>query len=361
MQKPKLVRLNALALASMVGGGALVAAGTAQAFETELYGMVDVGLESYSGDGTALIFPGMNSVAGNTDDRDFTLSNGLQSRIGLRGGERLNDQVELTFNLEYAVDVLVEDSGFSESSIGTRLGWIALGGDWGTVKTGTQWMALYEFGAWNTYRNDVHGYGAYYYTTGLLRDSLAFGFRQSSAISYQYGSAWDHSDPFAFNLTFGIGEGDDNESGISSVQAAAQYSFNDQFSVNAVFVQEVVDVPDGVPDNEATLWNVGARWTITPDIELGVNYSNVDDDAGDEREAYTLAGFFNFGQGWDASLGIGAGSADLDEVADLDLNVYGFVRHSFTDRTSARFEFEYVELDNDADDTLGMFALQHSF
>jgi hypothetical protein len=98
MQKPKLVRPNALALASILGSGTLVAAGAAQAFDTELYGIVDVGLERYSGDGTGLIFPGMNSVAGNSDDKDFTLSNGLQSRIGLRGGERLNEHVELTYN-----------------------------------------------------------------------------------------------------------------------------------------------------------------------------------------------------------------------------------------------------------------------
>jgi hypothetical protein len=95
------------------------------------------------------------------------------------------------------------------------------------VKTGTQWMALYEFGGWNArIAMTCTVMARYYYTTGLLRDSLAFGFRQSSAISYQYGSAWGHSDPFAFNLTLGIGEGEENESGISSVQAAAQYSFN---------------------------------------------------------------------------------------------------------------------------------------
>ncbi|MCC5857362.1 MAG: porin [Ectothiorhodospiraceae bacterium] len=376
MRKSKLVRLNALALASMLGSGALVTAGSAQAFDIDLYGIIDIGLERYSGDGTGLIFPGMNSVAGNTDDKDFTLSNGLQSRIGLRGGEQLTNQVELTYTLEYAVDVLVEDSGMTDSSIGTRLGWVALGGDWGQVKVGTQWMALYEFGAWNTNRNDVHGYGAYYYTTGLLRDSLAFGFRQSSAISYQYGSAWGHSDPFAFNITLGIGEGErdeldpadpddagsaSNESGVSSVQIAAQYSFNDMLSVNAVYVREIVDVPSGFDDSEARLYNLGARWTINPQVELGFNYANADDDAGDERDAFTLAGFFNFGQGWDASLGIGRGSADLDDVQDLDLNIYGFVRHAFTDRTNARFEFEYAELEDGDDDTLGMIALQHHF
>jgi hypothetical protein len=79
------------------------------------------------------------------------------------------------------------------------------------------------------------------------------------------------------------------------------------FSVNAVYVQEIVDVPADVDDSEATLYNIGARWTINPHVELGFNYTNVDDDAGDEREAYALAGFFDFGQGWDVSLGVAHG------------------------------------------------------
>ena len=353
--------VSALALAAM--------ASTAQADGPELYGLVDVGLEGYSADDGALgnIFPGMNSTAGNSDDKDFTLTNGMSSRLGVRGGEDITDNLRASYNIELGVDILDEDGGGFSDSVGTRLGWAALEGDWGMAKIGTQWMALYEFGGWNTHRTDVHGYGSYYYTTGVLRDSLGFGFRQSSAVSYQYGSAWGHSDPFAFNLTVGVGEGDDNDSGVSSIQAAGQYSFNNAISVNAVVLQEIVDAANDANDDEATLYNVGARWSVTSALELAANYTLVTDyndgmDADSERQAFALAGYYDFGAGWNAHLGFGRGSAD--ETADMDANVYGYVRHSFTDRTNARLEFEHIEYDSDADDaseSLGMIALQHNF
>ena len=359
--------VSALALAAM--------ATSAHADErVELYGLIDIGLESYSADSDApgfdddglgggrFMFPGFNSTAGNTDDRDFTLSNGMTSRIGVRGGEDLTDNLRASYNIELQMDVLNE----GENAQNTRLGWAALSGDWGMTKIGTQWMALYEFGGWNTHRTDVHGYGTYYYTTEVLRDSAAYGFRQSSAISYQYGSAWGHSDPFAFNITAGIGEGDDNENGVSSLQAAAQYTFAGNISVNAVVFQEFVDGPED--DDEATLYNLGARWNVTPDLELAANYTLVDDgsDEDSDRDSIALAAMYNFGQGWDGHLGVSTASSDNDALADIDANVYGFVRHSFTDRTNARLEFEHIDYDDSdvadsSSETIGMVALQHNF
>lgn len=350
--------VSALALAAM--------STTAHADGPEIYGAVDIGLESYSADDEVLgfIFSGFNSVDNNPDQKDFTLSNGFQSRLGVRGGEDLSPDLRVSYTMEFAVDVLVEPGGATESAIGNRLGWVALGGDWGLAKVGSQWMPLYEFGGWNTHRTDVHGYGTYFYTTGVLRDSLAFGFRQSSAISYQYGSAWGHSDPFAFNITAGIGEGEENESGISSIQVAGQYSFNDAISINAVAVQEIVEVEPGVDDDEATLFNVGARWNVIPQFELAANYTLVTDydDADSERDSIALAGYYDFGQGWDSHLGVSRATAD--DVADIDFNVYGFVRYAFTDRTSTRLELEHIAYDadaNDATETIGLLAVQHSF
>ncbi|QIT55736.1 porin [Aquisalimonas sp. 2447] len=367
--------LKATAVTSMSALALAALTTTAQADDdrVEVYGMVDVGLETYSADDEAagFIFPGFNSAGGNNDAKDFALANGVSSRIGVRGGEDLTPNLRASYNIELGIDILNETGGATGAgSTGTRLGWAGLGGDWGEVRVGTDWMALYEFGGWNTHRTDMHGYGSYYYTTGVLRDSAQFGFRQGSTVSYQYGSAWGHSDPFAFNITAGIGEGEDNEEGISSLQAAAQYSFNDAISVNAVVYQEFVDGP--ADDDEATLYNVGARWNVTPALELAANYTVVTDfsdavadsgtDGSDERDSIALAAMYDFGQGWDGHLGVSQASAD--DIADIDYNVYGFVRHSFTNRTNARLEFEHIDYDGDANDateTVGMVALQHNF
>lgn len=372
------MKKNVLALA--VSGG-LVAAPMAAMAQPEVYGLIDLGVEHYTdsdGEGGE-IFQGFNSTSGNSDTRDFTLSNGMQSRLGVRGSEEINSNLTASYNIEFAIDLLDEKGGTMADSLGTRLGWAALGGDWGTVKVGSQWQALFEFGAWNTHRTDVHGYGTYFYTTSQLSNSQQFGFRQDSAISYQYGSAWGHSDPFAFNVTLGIGEGTDatagpNESGVSSIQVAGQYSFDNKISVNAVYVTEFNDYANAASNapinNEPSLINLGGRWSVTDALELGINYTQVDlDNAGDDtRDSLAIASFMDFGNGLSGHLGFANGSDDrstqaLSTIDDIDLNTYGYIKQALSDRTDVRLELENIQYDNaqDSSATVALVALQHNF
>lgn len=398
-------------LALAVSGG-LAAAPMGAMAAPEVYGLIDIGVEHYT-DSEGVggeIFQGLESVGGNSDDRDVTLSNGMQSRIGVRGSEELGvADLTASYNMEFAVDVLNESGGGTDSALGTRLGWAALGGDWGKVKVGSQWQALYEFGGWNTHRTDVHGYGSYYYTTGNLSNSLAYGFRQDSAISYEYGSAWGHSDPFAAQITLGVGEGEQtvggdyvdgnnvvdgsesvqNQEGITSLQAAFQYSFDERVSINAVFATEFNDYDESVvsglnssldissarstlagANQEPKLYNVGARWSVTDALELSANYTQVDldNDADDKVDSFAVASMMDFGNGLTGHLGVAQASDDRDSVADMDLNVYGYVKQALSDRTNIRLELETADYD-DADDgstesgtaTVAMVALQHNF
>ncbi|MGM0434789.1 MAG: porin [Pseudomonadota bacterium] len=419
-------------LALAVSGG-LAAAPMGAMAAPEVYGLIDIGVEHYTdSDGVGdQLFEGLESPDGNSDNRDFTLSNGMQSRIGVRGSEDLGVAgLTASYNMEFSVDVLSEGGGATDSALGTRLGWAALGGDWGKVKVGSQWQALYEFGGWNTHRTDVHGYGSYYYTTGNLSNSQAFGFRQDSAISYEFGSAWGHSDPFAAQVTLGIGEGQDsiggeyfdaadpgdpddlstlgdnsesieNGEGISSLQAAVQYSFDDVLSVNAVFATEFNDYDRSVYEEavvsetdfrdysytledarddaaaanaEPKLYNVGARWNLTEDFELAANYTQVDLDNGssdDTVDSIALASFMDFGNGLTGHLGVAQASDDRDTVADMDLNVYGYVKQALSDRTNIRLELETADYDDSVDSdndpvsggtaTVALVALQHNF
>ncbi|TVP53114.1 MAG: porin, partial [Halomonadaceae bacterium] len=318
---------------------------------------------------------------GDDDAREFGLQNGMSSRLGVRGEEALDfGGLTASYNFELAIDVLGEDASFGES-VGTRLGWVGLGGDWGTVKVGTQWMPLFEFGGWNTMRTDTHGYGSYFYVTELLSNSLAFGFRQASAVSYSYGSAWGHSDSFAFNVTAGVGEGEveindddvQNENGISSIQVAGQYTFAQRLSVNAVYLKEFNTYEGGgVVNDNVELMNFGVRYSLTDNLELAANYIVVDTNNadGDKRDAYTIAAFMDFGNGLTGHLGAGQGSDDRDEDLtedgrDIDLNAYGFVKQALSDRTSVRFELEHIRYDgeamSDGNATVAMIGLQHAF
>ncbi|MEQ6885762.1 porin [Salicola sp. Rm-C-2C1-2] len=407
-------------LALAVSGG-LAAAPMGAMAAPEVYGIVDIGVEHYTDSDNASgdIFQGLRSVAGNSDGRDVALVNGLNSRLGVRGEEEL-DVAGLTasYNIELGIDVL--DDGDSDTF--TRLGWAALGGDWGKIKVGSQWQALYEFGGWNTHRTDVHGYGTYYRTTGVLSNSLAYGFRQDSAISYEYGGAWGHSDPFAAQVTLGVGEGsasvdstqaksfgqldddmvfedasgnrvlaesrDDltggnyvqetvsegvsNQNGITSIQAAAQYSFADNVSVNGVYVREFNDYGGvGIAEEyDPELYNLGARWNVTDAYELSVNYTQANTNNGndDTVESIAIASMMDFGNGLTGHLGFSQlsddrESTDDDNYSDIDLNTYGYIKQALSDRTDVRFELENIQYDNQADSsaTVALVGIQHNF
>ncbi|XOZ32573.1 porin [Halomonadaceae bacterium KBTZ08] len=368
-------------LALAVSGG-LAAAPMGAMAKPEVYGIVDIGIEQFSNsDGIAAeIFPGAKSVGGNSDERDFALVNGLHSRLGVRGNEDLDvGGLTASYNIELGIDVLNDGS----NDTFTRLGWAALGGDWGKIKVGSQWQALYEFGGWNTHRTDVHGYGTYYRTTSYLSNSQQYGFRQDSAISYEYGSAWGHSDPFAAQVTLGVGEGTatsgagntvQNEEGITSLQAAFQYSMAKQFSVNAVYATEFnsyrsnINYSGGTSaaalNQEPTLMNVGARWSVTDALELDVNYTTVDlDNAADDTvDSIAVASMMDFGNGLTGHLGFSQASDDTN-APDIDLNSYGYIKQALSDRTNVRLELENIQYDNAGDSsvTVALIGMQHNF
>ena len=342
----------------------------------ELYGIVDIGVESLSTDdgGSGVVFGGLNSVGSQSDDKDFTLSNGLQSRLGVRGSEDLGNGLTASYRMEFAVDVLNESGGSTAGTangLTTRLGWAALSGDWGQIKAGAQWQDTFAYAAWNTHRTDVHGYGAYYYTTGLMPGSLGFGFRQDSTISYQYGGGGYSTDPFTFSVQANIGEdfgaAGGNEDGISAISAYAAGTFG-PVTINGGVVSTSVEPGAGGSAAEPSLYNIGGRWRINDTIELGTNFTQADsDNANDlERDSFTIAGFFTFSDGWSAHLGLGTGSEDSNGVEnDLDSDVYGYVKKALSSRTDIRLEFENAQVEgtagSDPESSVFLLALQHNF
>lgn len=151
------------------------------------YGFVDIGLESFNEKGNTaggVVYPGSGSDAGNAtsandDARDFTLTNGVQSRVGVKG----EDQLESGWTGKYRVEVRYNTLENGGNAFRTRLGWLGLSKDEHNFKLGAQWTPFFEYSAWNTHRNDVQGVGSYFYVANHLPGSQAGGYRTSTAAS----------------------------------------------------------------------------------------------------------------------------------------------------------------------------------
>ncbi|WP_187367469.1 porin, partial [Haloferax sp. KTX1] len=166
-----------------------------------------------------------------------------------------------------------------------------------------------------------------------------------------------------------VEEGDtvSNQNGITSVQVAAQYTLADNVSVNGVYVREFNDYGGLGIDAEfdPELYNIGARWSLSDEFELSMNYTeaHTDNANDDERDSFAIASMMDFGEGLTGHLGLAGGSAD--DAADIDTNVYGYVRQALSDRTNVRLELEPMRLEDDSGDksnaTVALVALQHSF
>jgi len=102
------------------------------------YGFVDVGLEKYTDtgiNGGADIFQGQGTPNGNSNEKQFALTNNVQSRIGLKGEEDLEDGWKGSYRLEFRANVL-DDGG---QALRTRLGWLGLSKGEYAIKVGAQW------------------------------------------------------------------------------------------------------------------------------------------------------------------------------------------------------------------------------
>ncbi len=374
--------MKATAAASMSALALAALSTTAQADDgPNFYGTFDVGIESFSGpsgtDRAGGIFPGLGTSRGfsgedttrDPADQDASMINGFKTNVGVQGSEDLGDGLSANYQLELGLEIL--DGGNPGTEM--RLGWAGLAGNWGEVRVGTQWTALFDYVAWNTNRNDIHTGSAYFNAMGVLGfggfnddvGSLNDGFRQDSAVSYMYGSPYDYSNPFTAQVQLGIGEGDENESAVSSVQVAGQYAIDERFIINAVYAQDIVDAIDNAEnDREPYVAALGGRAVVSDALELGANviYSDTDDSDLGDLTTFIVGAFYDFvGTGFSTDWSVGTSDGDFNE---MDYNVTGTVRYSFSDRTNVRLEGERVEYsDDDANpsETVGLVGLQHSF
>lgn len=156
--------MKPLALILLAG---LAAAGTAQAQNVTLYGMVDLGIESLSN-----VQP-----AGGRMTRLPSNTGIFPSRVGLRGKEDLGAGLSAIYTLEAGFSPDTGALGQGGRLFG-RQSFVGLSGDWGAVTLGRQWTMMF----WSVLESDIVGPSIY--GLGAL-DSYIPNARADNSVAYK--------------------------------------------------------------------------------------------------------------------------------------------------------------------------------
>jgi hypothetical protein len=384
MQKKSL-----LAIVSIAASHAVIAAPSA-----DIYGFVDIGLEHYNEDGIKKgsdIFTGGYSPNGNSDEQEFALANNVQSRIGIKGEEDIQDGWKGSYQMEFLVNVL-ESGG---NAMQTRLGWLGLDKGEHSFKVGTQWSPFMAYSAWNTNRGESQGLASYFYITDELKGSMAYGFRNSNMISYTYGNGgWGAASPFTGTIALHVGDDDrkvtvggekelTNDAGITGISLAGAATFSN-VTLNAVYVKNIVSESSAANDNlaaakltadattiseaknlvtEPAIYGVGAKVQATNDLEFGFSYRGADRDTDDNNYTYStsFSTQYQFNEKTNIHVGIGQGEDDDSSARQLKLNLYGQVWYQITESRSVRLEVEQADYGDDGDALVTLVSMRQAF
>lgn len=361
----------ALAVSSAVFAGSVYAAPS-----VDLYGRIDLGLEYYSDSkklGGADIFAGLEAPTPNNDDTGFSLSDGNNSRLGIKGSAELPNGLTTAYQYELGTRVL--NGGASPF---VRYGWLSISNGQHTLTAGTQDNYLLMYGGLNAQYSEVHGYGAYYYATEVMPGSMAQSFRTDSTLAYTFGGGAFSGDAFTSTIALHVNEdtrvlkdaaGDDtklksNASGITGVTVGVEANM-DKLALTAAYQQSVVSDSDAtkaakkVAATKATsdaattqpsVMSVGARYNVSETANVGFNYYIADRDTkGDSgRTNWVLGGDYQLSENLNLHAGFGAGSDDDKTQRQLDANIFGQLTYTLSDSNQIRFEFEQASLSNKA-------------
>ncbi|ASP39406.1 hypothetical protein CHH28_12300 [Bacterioplanes sanyensis] len=353
-----------------------------------LYGWVDIGIESYSessdlnivDESGRVLYPGSDAPVANTDGKDFSLTNGSQSRLGLKGEEALEDGWVGQYRMELRANVL-EDGG---AAFRMRLGWLGLSKGDHHFKVGAQWSPFFAYSGWNTHRAEVHGVGSYFYITNLMVGSTQYGYRNDATVSYTYGDGAFSDSPFTATVALHVNEDDRgldgdgnytgsgaktplNDSGVTATTVAAAATFG-PVTVNGAYIQSIVKESDEAKEMNIELaapsiYSLGAKVKASDALDFGFAYRAADRDEGKDsgRQSYTVSAQYQLNPDLSLHLGYGMGSDDDDAQLQLEQNVFGMVQYELSGSRHLRFEFEQVSYEDNGDMTVGLFSMRQAF
>lgn len=355
------------------------------------YGFVDIGLEHFQEQGTlkgADVYAGGGAANGNSDAKEFALTNNVHSRLGVYGEEDVQGGWKGTYKLEFKADVLQQD-GYG---LQTRLGWLGLERGQHSFKVGTQWSLLMQYSGWNTARAEAQGMASYFYVTDELNGSLAYGFRNDSTISYTYGNGgWGRAGPVTASLALHVGDDErrtdsealSNDAGITGFSAAAAANLGN-ITLNAVIVKNIVAASDAAQlqlemaeqaqnDDaiaagkelltEPAVYGVGAKWQLNSTLELGLAHRLADRDVQQDSttSSTSIAAQWQADRKLNIHFGLGQGKDDDQQARQLNANVYGQLCYQLTPSRQLRLEFDHADYGNDGNVTATLFSMRQSF
>lgn len=360
----------------------------------DIYGFVDIGLEQFNESGLTNgtdVYPGGEAPNGNSDAQEFALTNNVQSRIGIKGEEAIEGGWKGTYRMEFQANVL-ESGG---EALKTRLGWLGLEKGDHSFKIGTQWSAFMQYSGWNTARGESQGLASYFYVTDELKGSMAYGFRNSSVISYTYGNGgWGTASPVSATVALHVGDdarstdvnGADeltNDAGITGISVAGATTLGD-ITLNAVYVKNLVAESEAAKANlaaaklsadadqiaaakdlvsEPAIFGAGAKLQATKDLEFGFAYRGADRDSKENSYTYTtsLSTQYQIDEKTNIHLGLGQGEDDDASARQLKANIYGQVWYQVTESRSVRFEFDHADYGDDGEVLATLISMRQSF
>ena len=367
------------------------------------YGFVDIGLESYSSsakNGTDVFANGgsddpNNKANRNTDDREFALANGVQSRLGVKGEEELDDGWVAKYRVEARINVLDDGGSFAR----TRLGWCGMSKGDHHIKVGAQWSPFFEYSAWNTHRSEVQGVGSYFYITSLMPGSVGYGYRNDSTVNYTFGGGGFSTSPFTATVALHIAEdgrettvgakpvtaggnpvlvdGEPltqggskkllNDSGVTAVTVGGAATFGG-LTLNAVGIKSIVKESRAAKDAKIDvaapmIYSLGAKYVVNDALDFGFAHRVADRDTGkdDGRTSTTLAATFKTSEKLTLNLGYAVGEDDDKTQRQLDGNVFGSAYYKLSGNRLAGFEFEEADYGKDGKTQAFLVSLRQSF
>lgn len=355
------MKMNKSAIAMGLAAAGVVAAPTG-ALAAEAYGQLNADIQSNSFDGGGATDAEGNAgtviFAKGNDESGLVMEDNDQSEVGWTGSQDLGNGLTASYQVEFGFDLTEEDIGLDK-----RLGWIALGGDFGRVRAGNMFGLIYEYGGYNSATTCCNGYAVHYWNTAGLEDD-PFGLRVDRTIEYRYGGGGYSSDPFTFSVQGRMADkGATDEETFDSVAIGAAATFG-EFTVNAMNFS--TNKTGTVP--EPSLTTLGGRWNRGP-WRIGATYYLLDQDnaAGTEPTSFQAHLTYDFGGGLTGVFSAGSGDADRSDGA-RDLSTY-FVRiqQNLTSRNELYFEAEQATTDgtgaggDDGETTLVSVGARHHF
>jgi predicted porin len=314
------VRLLPLAIAA-----AIAAPGVALADGPTVYGKLNVSYENANDDFSDDIRVG--AIRGSySDDADTWELNSNQSRIGVKGSEKISDSLNAFYQAEFGVDVDEGDSNgetFSQRDI-----FVGLGGNWGSFQAGRFDSPLRKSQGKVDQFNDSEA--------GDIQNVIVGENRVSDLLQYSSPKVMD---ALSLNLAFQPGEEYCGDAAADDCQDGPA----ENFSASAVFASGPIYAALGYDDGIGGADTIRLTGMATLDVfELGLIYQTAEEseDGVWEQDGYIASAAMKLGEknklrfqygysetevvdpiGGDIEADFGYDVAGLDYVGDADSEI----------------------------------------